>query len=72
MTQEARNDASAKRIIDFLCTEGVSVENIVRTLNYHFSQTFIADKDVRSGKAIIRRVAEGSNYAPNIDIWRQS
>lgn len=61
----ARNDSSALRIIDFLWGEKVSVQNIVRTLNFHFESTFVAvnhDKD-------IQRVIDGANYAPNVTIW---
>ena len=70
MAQEARNDAKAQRLIAMLYVEGVSPENITRLLNYHFNETFQCEHDARR-KSTIKRVPEGSNYAPPVTIWSQ-
>jgi hypothetical protein len=70
MSQAARNDAQALRIIEFLYREGVSPENITRTLNYHYESTFRLDKDARD-KHSIHRIADGDNFVPSVEIWRQ-
>ena len=70
MSYEARNDAQAKKLIEFCHSEGVASENIVRLLNYHFDQTYSCDRDVNH-KATIRRIPTGSNYAPPVIIWKQ-
>ena len=70
MGLEQRNDARAKRLIDFNLSEGVTAENIVRMLNYHFTETFMLDKDHHTSKQLIRRLAEVDG-APNVEIWRE-
>jgi len=70
MSQAARNDERAKRIIAFLYGENVEPENITRLLNYHFEETFSCTKNGSTHKSVIRRVPDG-NYAPPIEIWTQ-
>lgn len=70
MSNAARNDQQALRIILALSAEGVIPENITRLLNYHYSDTFQCDKDAHE-KASIRRIPDGTNYAPTIEIWKQ-
>lgn len=72
MSQEARNDAKAVRLIEVLYGEGVSPENCARLLNFHFADTFMCEKDDKTHKSLIRRVPDGSNYAPSVEIWRQT
>lgn len=71
MSQEARNDLKAQRLIEMLYGEGVSPENITRLLNYHFADTHQHDKDDRTQKSVIRRVPDGHNFAPSVELWKQ-
>ncbi len=52
MSQEARNDAKAKRLVEFMYVEGVEPENITRLLNYHFAETFTCEKNDRTQKMV--------------------
>jgi len=65
--QDQRNDAKALRIIVALWAEGVSADNIVRLLNYHFEPTYVVS--VHNRIPSIMRVPEGHNYAPNVTVW---
>lgn len=69
---EVRNDAKAVRLIDMLYAEAVSPENITRLLNYHFTdEVFQCRRDAHE-RSIIERVPNNGNYAPPVQIWKQS